>query len=49
LRNPAGAYAYEDYYGNTIYAKPDCEAVQPMGTTGGPEPGPLGNIPKLVR
>jgi hypothetical protein len=49
LRNPSGAYAYEDYYGNTIYAKPDCEAVQPMGTTGGPEPGPLGNIPKLVR
>jgi Flp pilus assembly protein TadG len=49
LVNPEGNYAFNDYYEKTIYAKPNCEEVTPMGTTGGTNTGILAKIPVLVQ
>jgi hypothetical protein len=48
LKNKDGDPAHEDYYPMTIYAKPNCEQVEPMGTGGGSTTGPLALYPKLV-
>jgi Flp pilus assembly protein TadG len=49
IKAPDGQLAYEDYYPQSIYAKPNCEELPPMGTTGGTNSGVLARIPVLVK